>query len=153
MFCPELGFDYQHARAVIYGDGHKEISFISIQDAAQYAVESLVNPLAKNSVLRISASQDCSLLEVVRMFEELSGQSFQLTFVPAAALKAQRAATQDPRQVSLMPVMHALASGLRLDSARARAVFKFHLTSMDEYARQVVSDGGESRQGFGIRTH
>jgi len=144
MFCPELGFDYLHGRAVIYGDGHKEISFISIPDAAQYAVESLMNPLVKNSVLQISASPDCSLLEVVRMFEESSGQSFQLTFVPAAELKAQRAATQDPRQVSLILIMQALANGLRLNSARTRTVFKFHLTSMDDYARQVVSDRGEN---------
>ena len=139
IFCPEFGFDYQHASAVIYGDGFKEISFISLLDAARFAVDSLVNPLARNAILQVSASQDYNLLEVVRIFEEVSGKAFQLTFVPAAALEAQLAVAQGLRQVSLITVMNALASGMQLDSSKARAGFKFHLTSVDEYARQAVS--------------
>lgn len=136
---PEFGFDYRQARAVIYGDGHKEISFISLPDAARCAVDCLENPLAKNKIFSISTGRDYSLLEIVWIFEQVGGKPFDLTFIPASALEAQRAAARDPNQFLWCTFLVNLAKGIRIDSSQARAVFKFHLTSVDEYARQVLA--------------
>ncbi len=135
---PGLGFDYPGAKATIYGDGHARNSYISLGDVAEFAVQSLSNPAARNAVLELGYPQDYSLLEVVRIFEKASGKSFELAFVPAAALEAQAAAATDPLQISFATMMHDMAMGLRVNPASANAMFKISLASVEDYAKRVT---------------
>ena len=48
---PALGFDYPNAKATIYGEGKKKISWIAIKDVASFAVAALDNPAAKNTII------------------------------------------------------------------------------------------------------
>lgn len=135
---PMLGFDYPNAKATVYGDGHARLRYISLGDVAQYAVESLSNPAARNTVFEIGQPQSSSLLEVVRTFEKAGGKSFELQFVPAAALEAQRNAATDPLQVSFSAMMHNMAVGLDIDSSKALKAFSIPLASIEDYARRVT---------------
>ena len=135
---PALGFAYPDAKATIYGDGHAKNRFISLGDVAQYAVESLSNPAARNAILELGSPQPLSFLEVVRIFEKTGGKSFELQFVPAAALAAQRAAATDPLQASFATMMLNLTHGILVDSTRAQKAFSFPLVSVEDYARRVM---------------
>jgi uncharacterized protein YbjT (DUF2867 family) len=135
---PALGFAYPDAKATIYGDGHAKNRFISLGDVAQYAVESLVNPAARNAILELGSPQPLSYLEVVRIFEKTGGKPFELQFVPAAALAAQRAAATDPLQASFAAMMLNLTHGILVDSTRAQKAFSFPLVTVEDYARQVM---------------
>ncbi len=136
---PMLGFDYPNAKATICGDGHAKNVFISINDVAQYTVESLSNPEARNANLELGYPQPYSILEVVREFEKIGGRHFELQFVPEAALLAQRAAATDPLQETFAALMLNMAHGIRLDSTQARKIFYFPLTSIEEYAQRVLA--------------
>lgn len=136
---PMMGFDYPHGKATILGDGHAKSNFISLGDVAQFAVESLTNPAAKNAVLEVGVPQPYSLLEVVRIFEKASGKSWELQFVPAAALEAQRAAATDPLQNSFAVLSHNFAVGICVDTGQAEKAFSFPLTTVEEYARRVTA--------------
>src|SRR5437667_1898775 len=48
---PHLGFDVQNAKARIYGSGQNKSSYISLHDVAEFAVQALTNPLARNAVI------------------------------------------------------------------------------------------------------
>jgi uncharacterized protein YbjT (DUF2867 family) len=135
---PMLGFDYPNAKATIYGDGHTQSSFISLGDVAQYAVDSLTNPKARNGVFEISHPKTFSLLEVVRDFEKAGGKSFELQFVPETALAAQRDAATDPLQLSFAALMHNLALGIRVDTTKAERAFSIPLVSVEDYAQQAM---------------
>lgn len=132
---PLLGFDYPNAKATIYGDGHAKNAFISLGDVAEYAVQSLDNPAARNAVFELGHPQMHSLLEVVRIFEQAHGKAFELQFVPAAALEAQRKSATDPLQASFATLMHNLATGVQVDSSRAQKAFPIRLKSVTEYAQ------------------
>jgi uncharacterized protein YbjT (DUF2867 family) len=135
---PALGFDYPNAKATIYGDGHAKNSYISLGDVAEYAVQSLDSPAARNAVLELGHPQMHSLLEVVRLFEQASGKAFQLQFVPASALEAQRDAATDPLQVTFAAMMHNIATGIHVDGSIARKAFpEIQLKSVPEYASQA----------------
>ena len=123
---PALGFDYSNAQAVIYGEGHAPNGYISLGDVAQTVVESLVKPVAAHAVYEISLPDVYNQLEVVRIFEQVSGKSFKLQFVPAATLEAQRAAATNSFQISLAALIHQMAMGTQLDSTAARRAFQFH---------------------------
>ncbi len=135
---PALGFDYTNAKVTLYGEGHTKNGYVSVGDVAQYVVESLDNPAARNEIFEIAA-QSLNLLEVVRFFEKAGGKSFELSFVPEAALAAQRAAATDPLQHSFATLMLDTAQGhLTADSTKARAVFKFPTVSVADYAQNVL---------------
>jgi uncharacterized protein YbjT (DUF2867 family) len=129
---PALGFDYPNAKATIYGDGQGKNSYISVGDVAQYAVESVSSPAAKNACFDLCHPQPASQLEVVRIFEIAGGKPFELNFVPAAALEAQSAAATDPLQKTFATLMHSLASGILLDPGDAVSVFAITPTSIED---------------------
>ncbi len=131
---PALGFDFPNAKATIYGDGHAKNTYISVGDVAEYAVQSLDNPAARNAVFELGHPQAYSMLEVVRIFEQSSGKAFDLQFVPAAALEAQRDAATDPLQASFAALMHNMATGIQVDSSLAQKVFTIPMKSVREYA-------------------
>ena len=133
-----LGFDCANTRATIYGEGQAANSYISLEDVAKIAVESLSNPAACNAIFEIGLPTLYSQLEVVRVFEKVSGSCFELQFVPAAVLAAQRAAATDPFQESFAALIHQLALGTRLDSSAVRQVFRTPFVSMEDYAQRVM---------------
>jgi uncharacterized protein YbjT (DUF2867 family) len=135
---PATGFDYPNARATIYGDGHAKNRFISLGDVAQYAIYSLDNPAARNACFELGHPQPLNFLEVVRIFEKTGGNSFELQFVPEAALAAQRAAATDPLQVTFATLMLNAAHGTHVDSSRATKVFELPLVSVEDYALRVL---------------
>jgi uncharacterized protein YbjT (DUF2867 family) len=135
---PALGFDYPNAKATIYGDGHAKNGYIALGDVAEYAVQSLDNPAAHNGLFELGHPQMHSLLEVVRIFEQASGKAFELQFVPAAALEAQRDAATDPLQITFAAMMHNMAIGIQVDPSLAQNAFPdIQLKSVPEYASQV----------------
>ena len=134
---PALGFDYANAKATIYGDGHAKNQYISLGDVAQFTVESVDLPASRNQVIELGQSQTTSMLEAVHIFERITGKSFELQFVPAAALAAQRAASTDPLQVTFATSMLDMAHGIQVDTTLAERLFSFPLASVEDYTRRV----------------
>jgi uncharacterized protein YbjT (DUF2867 family) len=120
---PIVGFDHPNAKATIYGDGHAKNAYISRENVAEYVVQSLDNPATRNTLFELGYPQMHSQLEAVRIFEQVSGKAFDLQFVPASALEAQRDAATDPLQCSFAAMMHNLTTGLQVDSSTAQKVF------------------------------
>ncbi len=136
---PALGIDYPNAKATIYGDGHARTSCTSLGDVAEYAVQSLDNPAARNTLFELGHPQTHNLLEVVRLFEKASGKAFELQVVPAVALEAQRNAATDPLQVSFAALMHNMATGIQVNTSGAQKAFPgIELKSVPGVASQAI---------------
>ena len=92
---PHLGFDAAAGNVRIYGSGKNKISYISFRDVARFAVLSLENPATENKVITLGGPESLSPLEVVKIFEEVTGRPFHVEHVPEEALRAQyEAATE-----------------------------------------------------------
>jgi uncharacterized protein YbjT (DUF2867 family) len=133
---PALGFDYPNANATIYGEGNNKISWIAIQDVAAFAVASLDNPAARNTIIELGGPAALSPLEVVRIFETTQGKKFTLQFVPEEALIAQKNAAPDPLSESFASLMLGYANGSAIDMKNTIQVFQIQLTSVNEYAKR-----------------
>ncbi len=136
---PALGFDYLNGKATVYGEGHAKNGYISVGDVAQYVVESLTNPDATDCCFDLRQPQIYSMTEVVRIFEEATGKTFELTFVPTAAIEAQGAAATDPLQKTFAAMMQDMAIGIQLDPSETERTFSLPLVSLDDYVRQVTA--------------
>ena len=136
---PAVGFDAANAKATIYGNGKNPISWIAVQNVAQFAVASLDHLAAKNATLVLGGPEAITPLEVVKIFEEAGGHSFELQFVPEEALEAQQAAATDPMQQSFSSAMRYYAAGDPIDMSGTLRTFGVQATTVREYARRVLS--------------
>src|SRR5262252_7439599 len=135
---PALGFDCAHARALIYGEGKNRISWISIKDLASFAVASIDNPAAQNAVIQLGGPDDLSVLDAVEIFEQESGQTFELQNIPDEELRAQMAAPDSLGQ-TFSGLMIGLNEVRTIDMKKTLPNFPIHLTSVREYARQMIA--------------
>lgn len=134
---PAVGFDAANAKAQIYGTGQNPISWISFQDVARFAAESLDNPAARNAVLELGGPEALTPQEVVRIFEAVSGKPFEVQYVPEEVLKEQQKGATDPMQQSFAGLMRCYAQGAAIDMQETLSAFPVQLTSVREYARRV----------------
>jgi uncharacterized protein YbjT (DUF2867 family) len=136
---PVIGFDYLNNQARIYGTGKNPISWISLADVARFVVMALDQPAARNVILELGGPEKLSPDETVKIFENATGESFQVEYVPVEALQAQKAAADDPLQQSFAALMLAYASGDPIDMHNVLETFPTTLTSVKDYAARVVA--------------
>ncbi|WP_217868680.1 SDR family oxidoreductase [Arenibacter amylolyticus] len=131
---PLVGFDAANAKATIFGEGKKKISWISLKDVASFAVASLDNAAAHNKSILLGGPKALSPLEVVTIFEETKKKKFELQFVPEQALRAQKEGAQDPLAESIAALTLGVVSGSEIDMKTTLDKFKLQLCSVKEFA-------------------
>jgi uncharacterized protein YbjT (DUF2867 family) len=136
---PLAGFDYANGKARVYGTGQEPVSWISLFDVAQFAVESLDNPAADNAALELGGPEALGYLDVIRIFQEVGGRPFEVEYVPAEAIRAQREAAPDGYQHSFASLMLSVAEhGAPIDMREMVQAFPIRLSSVREYAQRVL---------------
>jgi uncharacterized protein YbjT (DUF2867 family) len=137
---PHLGFDFANAKATIYGSGQNKISYISLQNVADFAVESLSNPAARNAVIELGSPEAFSQLEVAQMFEEIIGRTFEKQFVSEEALRARKAAAAtNPVEQTFADLTLAAARGDKIDMGEIFKHFLIRPRSVRDYAKAVMN--------------
>ncbi|HEU5098751.1 MAG TPA: SDR family oxidoreductase [Roseiflexaceae bacterium] len=136
---PLVGFDFPHARATIYGQGHNPISWISLYDVVRFAVACIDHSAARNTTLELGGPEALSPLDVIRLFEEIGGRPFEVQHVPEAALRAQLAGAADALQQSFAGLMLCYAAGDPIDMRATLQAVPLQLTSIQDYARRVLT--------------
>jgi len=136
---PLVGFDPENARVQLCGDGSKPLSYISYRDVARIAVDSLNNPFARNATLELGGPEKLSQLDVVRIFEEVSGKKFEVQHTPVEALQVQFDTVSDPMQKSFTGLMLCVAKGDPIDMKEILASFPIKLKTVREYAQSMVT--------------
>jgi uncharacterized protein YbjT (DUF2867 family) len=136
---PFLGFDYPNAQARIYGSGRNPISWISLRDVAEFAARCVDNPDARGKVLELGGPEPLSPLAVVRTFEQVGGRPFTVEHVPEDVLSAQLEQADNDAAKSVIGLMLDYARGDAKDMAEVLQVFSVPLTSVRDYATQVLA--------------
>jgi uncharacterized protein YbjT (DUF2867 family) len=136
---PHLGFDYPNRRATIYGDGSAPISWIALGDVAEFAARSLTSRAALNQVLELGGPEALNPNQVLRLFEQASGDQFDVRYLPVSALEAQRAAAKDSMEQAFASLMLAYAKGDAIPMQPTLARLPVALTSVEEYAKRVLA--------------
>ena len=136
---PHLGFDFGNAKATIYGSGQNKISYISLHNVADFAVAALSNPAARNAVIELGGPDTLSPLEVVRMFEKISGRRFETQFVPEEELQGRKMAATNPVEQTFADLMLSAAHDDSIDMSDMFTKFQVRPKSVHEYAEIVTS--------------
>jgi uncharacterized protein YbjT (DUF2867 family) len=135
---PALGFDVASAKARIFGAGHNPISWISLEDVAQFAVLCLDHPAAHNTTIELGGPEALSPLDVVHAVEGLSGRPFDVQNVPEETLSVQHRAAGEPFEQTFAALMLAYAKGDPIDMKQTLKTFPVALRSVKEYTQGML---------------
>ena len=138
-FSPEFGFDFLNANAIIYGSGDPKISWISMRDVAEFAVQSLENPRATDATIELGGPEALSPLEVIQIFTQLGGKIFNVEALSLEDLEAEQASASDTLAKVFAALKLAYAKGNRIGMEEILKTFPLKLTSVKEYAGQAFS--------------
>jgi uncharacterized protein YbjT (DUF2867 family) len=135
---PMLGFDYPNAAARIYGPGTSPVSWVSFHDVAEVCVRALRHRAAERRILEVGGPEALSPLEVIARFEQIGARPFKIEHIPEEVLRAQFDAATDSLQKSFAALMLGYLYGDAMDVTPIQNEFGMELTSIDQYARQVL---------------
>lgn len=145
---PALGFDPVKGSAVVFGTGTNPVSWISIRDVARFAVAAMDLPGFAGKVVPLGGPEALSTLQVLTIFEDLSGVSVQPNHLPESVFEQQLDAGLEPLAEAQAAMGLVTARGLVADSTPAVELLPGRLISVRDFAAQVlaaVTEQGESR--------
>lgn len=139
MVAPIVGFDYTNGKAVVYGSGENPLSLLSMDDVARMVALCLDRPEASNAVIEFGGAQPVTLHELVRTFEEVKGQPFEVQHVPEEALVGAWESADEPVSRSINALMVDFARGDVIEMDTTLATFPVEMTTVRQYATNVLS--------------
>jgi uncharacterized protein YbjT (DUF2867 family) len=151
LFCeswlgPMLFCDTDAGTAKVYGKGTDKLRYVTVADVAEFAVQSLDNPVARNAVIPVGGPDEISQRDAVRMFEEAFGRKFNVIEVPEATLEAQWSAAENPFDKTFAGLMLGVARGFDSGMQPPFSDFEVSPTSPREYVRNLAREKGASAQ-------
>jgi len=138
---PAVGFDIAGRHARIYGSGEHAISWISFANVADFAVQSLDSPAARNATLLLGGPEALSPLQVVRIFEELAGAPFAVEHMLESVLRAGKQAARTALDEAFAALSLCYAHGDVIDMRATLEAMPVRLASVREYAQWMLGEG------------
>ncbi len=135
-----LGFDLAERKVRIYGTGENPISWISFPNVAEFAVRSLETPAARNATFTLGGPEALAPLEVVRIFEELSGRHFTTECVMESVLRLGKDSARRALDEAFAALSLAYAHGDAIDMRAVLEIIPVRLVSVREYAKWLLNE-------------
>ena len=149
LFCeswlgPMLFADPVAGTAKVYGKGTDKIRYIAVADVAEFAVQSLTAPIARNATIDVGGPEEISQRDAVGIFEEAFGKKFSVIEIPEAALEAQWSSAQNPFDRTFAGLMLGVARGFVSGLKPPFDAFPMRMTSPREYVRNMARASGQA---------
>ncbi|HJP84836.1 MAG TPA: NmrA family NAD(P)-binding protein [Gemmatimonadaceae bacterium] len=148
FFCeswlgPMLFADPDACTAKVYGKGTQKFRYVTVGDVAEFAVQSLGNPTARNAVIPVGGPEEISQREAVILFEQAFGKRFNVIEVPEATLEAQWSAAENPFDKTFAGLMLGMARGFDSGARPPFSEFPMQMTSVRDYIKNLAGGGVE----------
>jgi uncharacterized protein YbjT (DUF2867 family) len=145
FFCeswlgPMLFADPQTATAKVYGKGTDKFRYVTVGDVAEFAVQSLTSPSARNAVIPVGGPEALSQRDAVKAFEEYFNKRFNVVEIPESTLEAQWSAAENPFDKTFAGLMLGMARGFDSDAEPPFAQFPMQMTSARDFIRNLARE-------------
>jgi uncharacterized protein YbjT (DUF2867 family) len=144
---PMLFADPIAGTAKVYGKGLDKIRYVAVADVAEFAVQSLSAPAARNATIPVGGPEEISQRDAVRIFEEAYGKKFSVIEIPEATLEAQWTSAPNAWDKTFAGLMLAVARGLGSGMKPPLEKFPMRMTTAGEYVRNMARASGQVNRG------
>lgn len=135
---PMLFADPGAGTAKVYGKGTDKLRYVAVADVAEFAVQSLSRPVARNATIPVGGPDEVSQREAVQIFEEAYGKKFSIIEVPEALLEAQLKSAENPFDKTFAGLMLGVARGFDSGVRPPFDKFPMQMTSPREYVQRMA---------------
>ena len=135
---PMLFADPAAGTAKVYGKGTNKLRYIAVADVAEFAVQSLSRPAARNATIPVGGPHEISQRDAVRLFEEAYGKKFSVIEVSEDMLEAQWSSAENPFDKTFAGLMLGLARGFDSGIKVPFEKFPMQMTSPREYVQRMA---------------
>lgn len=137
---PALGFDLGGGKVRIFGDGTKQVSWISMFDVVRFAVAAAATDTQfANRALDLGGPDPLSYLDIIAIFEETSGRRPEVESIPEAALAGQLEGAQNDLDQAYAALMLGVARGQVVDCRPALELLRGKLSSVRSYIEKTAA--------------
>jgi uncharacterized protein YbjT (DUF2867 family) len=143
---PRVGFDLLGGKVQIFGAGDQPISWISLHDVARVAVAASEGETFTNRVLPLCGPDPLSPLEVVRMFEEMSGRKVAISHVAEEVLVGRLSVPRDELEETFAAIALSMAQGL-VSADPTREILPGRLSTVREYLARLLKNADQQKRG------
>jgi uncharacterized protein YbjT (DUF2867 family) len=129
----------QSGKAVVFGAGKRLNSYVSVKDMARFVVLALTDPRLKNRGIDVSAPEPLTSMQVIDIYENVTGRIARRTHVPVPLLRVASGVATLVHPVArrmLQMVTIAATSDITHDTTALQSEFPGHLTTFEESARE-----------------
>jgi len=128
----------QSGKAVVFGGGNRLGSYVSVKDVARFVLLGLTDARLKNRAIDVSGPEHLTSMQVIDIYENVTGRRARRTHVPVPLLRVASAvaALFHPVARRVLQVMTIAATNdVTHDTAELESEFSMQLTSFEESAR------------------
>jgi uncharacterized protein YbjT (DUF2867 family) len=128
-------------RVVLAGKGNNPRNFVAAEDVAKVIVGAIRIPALRGETIDVGGPENLTSLEVVQIFERLSGRKAKVTYMPLGVLKAMSgvAGRAHPGVGRVMRTMIINETrDQRFDPSMLRTKIPITLTSLESWARNRI---------------
>ncbi len=137
-FGPELGWNLREGKGQFFGPGEARASGVSIDDVATCSIAAVTESKSDNQDIPLGGPEALSLVEVVKIFEGLSGRKFSIKKIPLFIPRIGAVVLRpfNPKLASLMAFGAISDRDDVIDPAKARQIFGLPGISFADFARK-----------------
>lgn len=129
----------QSGKAVVFGAGNRLGSYVSVKDIARFVVLSLTDPRLKNRVIDVSGPEYLTSMQVIDIYERVTGRRVRRTHVPIPLLRVASGVAAFVHPVArrmLQTVTIAATNDIKHDMESLQAEFPGKFTTFEESASE-----------------
>lgn len=128
----------RRGKAMIFGRGVNPINFVSVDDVASYAMIALEDPRTRGRVIEIGGPENLSLLDIVAIFERVTGWTASKQHIPLPMMRVMRVFTRPinpafSRQIATGILMD--TQNMTFDPTETLKLFPLKLTRLEDVVR------------------
>ncbi len=139
-----VGEMLRKGRVVFFGDGNNPVNFVSVEDVAQYVVNSLENKEMWNRTIDIGGPENLSMNQFVDICEKVSGNSARRTYLPLPLMRTisylVRPFSPLVTRILRMGILSS-TEDMTFDTERTEVLFSIERTRLKDVTRKHLAAG------------
>ena len=128
----------------LFGKGESLRNYVAEEDVAEFVLMALEDPVLRGKTIEIGGPDNLTPLQVVALYEQLTGREAQVSHVPRAALRSMSTVLR-PFHPGLSQVMafglYSDVHGDPFDTGPMLERYPVQLTHLEDYARTRLAAG------------
>jgi uncharacterized protein YbjT (DUF2867 family) len=133
----------EQGKVTLFGPGENPINLVAVDDVARFAVIALTDPKAAGQTIEIGGFDNCSRMEIVRMYEKYAARKAQVSHIPLAMLRVL-APLVKPFHAGLSQVFDFSVwnetADFTFDPRETLKQYPMELTRLEDYVQERVAD-------------